>query len=55
MLPGAHPTPLRPYAEATCLFTSTPTEDFVIHRHDTLTVLSACSGHGAKFAPSSAA
>ncbi|MBT2534446.1 FAD-dependent oxidoreductase [Arthrobacter sp. ISL-48] len=47
-LPGLDP---EPYAEATCLFTNTPTEDFVIDRAGNLTVLSPCSGHGAKFAP----
>ncbi|MCU1567954.1 MAG: Sarcosine oxidase, partial [Pseudarthrobacter sp.] len=47
-LPGLDP---EPYAETTCLFTNTPTEDFVIDRAENLTVLSPCSGHGAKFAP----
>ena len=47
-LPGLDP---EPYAETTCLFTNTPDEDFVIDRADNLTVLSPCSGHGAKFAP----
>ncbi|WP_424463599.1 FAD-dependent oxidoreductase [Pseudoclavibacter helvolus] len=47
-LPGVDPAP---YAETTCLFTTTPTEDFVIDRVDNLVVLSACSGHGGKFAP----
>lgn len=47
-LPGLEP---EPYAETTCLFTSTPNEDFVIDGVDGVTVLSACSGHGAKFAP----
>lgn len=47
-LPGLDP---EPYAETTCLFTNTPNEDFVIDRVDNLTVLSPCSGHGAKFAP----
>ncbi|WP_043674466.1 FAD-dependent oxidoreductase, partial [Clavibacter michiganensis] len=47
-LPGVEPVP---YAEATCLFTSTPTEDFVIDRVDGITLVSPCSGHGAKFAP----
>ncbi|GAB3270710.1 FAD-dependent oxidoreductase [Kineosporia babensis] len=47
-LPGLEP---EPYAETTCLFTNTPTEDFVIDGMDGVTVLSACSGHGAKFAP----
>lgn len=47
-VPGVVP---EPYNEATCLFTNTPTEDFVIERVEGITVLSACSGHGAKFAP----
>ncbi|MCO1337406.1 sarcosine oxidase [Kocuria polaris] len=47
-LPGLVP---EPYAETTCLFTNTPTEDFVIDECDGITVLSACSGHGGKFAP----
>lgn len=47
-LPGLVP---QPYAESTCLFTVTPTEDFVIDAVAGVTVLSACSGHGAKFAP----
>jgi sarcosine oxidase len=47
-LPGLVP---EPYAETTCLFTNTPTEDFVLDRCDGITVVSPCSGHGAKFAP----
>ncbi|MEV7636796.1 FAD-dependent oxidoreductase [Pseudarthrobacter enclensis] len=47
-LPGLDP---EPYAETTCLFTNTPTEDFLIDRADNLTIVSPCSGHGAKFAP----
>ncbi|WP_461188827.1 FAD-dependent oxidoreductase [Arthrobacter sp. Z4-13] len=47
-LPGLVP---EPYAETTCLFTNTPTEDFILDRADGITVLSPCSGHGAKFAP----
>ena len=47
-LPGLDP---EPYAETTCLFTNTPTEDFVIDRAENLTIVSPCSGHGAKFAP----
>lgn len=47
-LPGLAP---EPYAETTCLFTKTPTEDFILDRCDGITVLSPCSGHGAKFAP----
>lgn len=47
-LPGLVP---EPYAETTCLFTNTPTEDFLIDGIDGITIVSACSGHGAKFAP----
>jgi sarcosine oxidase len=47
-LPGLDP---EPYAETTCLFTNTPNEDFIIDRVHNLTILSPCSGHGAKFAP----
>lgn len=47
-LPGLVP---EPYAETTCLFTNTPTEDFVIDEAGGVVVVSACSGHGAKFAP----
>ncbi|MFP3637366.1 hypothetical protein SB677_21675, partial [Bacillus sp. SIMBA_033] len=47
-LPGLIP---EPYAETTCLFTNTPTEDFILDRADGITLLSPCSGHGAKFAP----
>lgn len=47
-LPGLVP---EPYAETTCLFTNTPHDDFVVDRADGITVLSPCSGHGAKFAP----
>ncbi|WP_262107394.1 FAD-dependent oxidoreductase [Arthrobacter sp. Marseille-P9274] len=47
-VPGLVP---EPYAETTCLFTNTPTEDFVIDTADGVTILSPCSGHGAKFAP----
>jgi len=47
-LPGLHP---EPYAETTCLFTSTPNDDFLIDGTDGITLVSPCSGHGAKFAP----
>lgn len=47
-LPGVVP---EPYAETTCIFTNTPTEDFVFDRCEGITVVSPCSGHGAKFAP----
>ena len=40
-----------PYAEATCLYTSTANEDFVIDRVGPVVIASPCSGHGAKFAP----
>jgi sarcosine oxidase len=39
------------YAETTCLFTNTPDEHFVLDRAEGITVVSPCSGHGAKFAP----
>lgn len=47
-LPGLDPTPR---GETTCLYTVTPTEDFVLDRVGPLVVCSPCSGHGAKFAP----
>jgi sarcosine oxidase len=47
-VPGLVP---EPYAETTCLFTNTPSEDFVIDGRDGITIVSPCSGHGAKFAP----
>lgn len=47
-LPGLDPTPRR---EATCLYTQTPSEDFLLDRVGSLVVCSPCSGHGAKFAP----
>ena len=47
-LPGLEATP---FAETTCLYTSTPSEDFLIDRVGPLVVVSACSGHGAKLAP----
>ncbi len=47
-LPGLDPTPR---GEATCLYTRTPTEDFLIDRVGPVVVCSPCSGHGAKFAP----
>jgi sarcosine oxidase len=40
-----------PYAETTCLYTSTPNEDFVLDRVGPVVIASPCSGHGAKFAP----
>lgn len=47
-LPGLDPQPV---AEATCLYTTTPDEDFVLDRHGPLVIVSPCSGHGAKFTP----
>ena len=47
-LPGLDPTPR---AEATCLYTETPSEDFLVDRVGDLVICSPCSGHGAKFAP----
>jgi sarcosine oxidase len=37
--------------ETTCLYTTTASEDFILDRRGPLVVASACSGHGAKFAP----
>ena len=47
-LPGLDPTPRN---SSTCLYTRTPSEDFVLDRDGDLVVCSTCSGHGAKFAP----
>jgi sarcosine oxidase len=47
-LPGLDPAPR---SEATCLYTETPSEDFILDRVGDLVVCSPCSGHGAKFAP----
>ncbi|MCW4466775.1 FAD-dependent oxidoreductase [Glutamicibacter sp. MNS18] len=47
-LPGLEPAP---YAETTCIFSSTPTEDFIMDQVEGITIISPCSGHGAKFGP----
>ena len=47
-VPGLVP---EPHHEGTCLYTNTPTEDFVVDRFEGLVVVSPSSGHGAKFAP----
>ena len=47
-LPGLHPEPV---GEVTCLYTTTASEDFILDREGPFVVCSACSGHGAKFAP----
>ena len=39
------------YAESTCLFTNVPRDDMIIDSADGITILSPCSGQGAKFAP----
>ncbi|KHD78044.1 FAD-dependent oxidoreductase [Actinoplanes utahensis] len=46
-LPGLEPEPV---AAASCLYTSTPDEDFVLDRVGPVVLASPCSGHGAKFA-----
>jgi glycine/D-amino acid oxidase-like deaminating enzyme len=47
-MPGLVP---EPFAEATCLYTSTKNDDFILDRVGPIVVCSPCSGHGAKFAP----
>jgi sarcosine oxidase len=47
-LPGLDP---RPVSDLSCLYTSTASEDFILDRHGPFVICSACSGHGAKFAP----
>jgi monomeric sarcosine oxidase len=40
-----------PVGEVTCLYTATASDDFVLDRRGPFVICSACSGHGAKFAP----
>ncbi|MDQ4038336.1 MAG: N-methyl-L-tryptophan oxidase [Actinomycetota bacterium] len=47
-LPGVAPEPI---TEATCLYTTTPTEDFVLGRYGPIVVAAGFSGHGFKFTP----
>jgi sarcosine oxidase len=47
-VPGLNPAPVN---EATCLYTWTANEDFILDRSGPFVVASPCSGHGAKFAP----
>ncbi len=47
-LPGVDPAAT---TETTCLYTTTPTEDFVVDRVGPVVVASPCSGHGFKFSP----
>jgi sarcosine oxidase len=37
--------------ETTCLYSTTPTEDFVIERRGPLVIAAGFSGHGFKFTP----
>ena len=41
----------RPLRAETCLYTNIERDRFVIERHGSIVVCSACSGHGFKFAP----
>jgi glycine/D-amino acid oxidase-like deaminating enzyme len=47
-LPGLDSQPVN---EFTCLYTTTASEDFILDRQGPFVIASACSGHGAKFAP----
>jgi sarcosine oxidase len=47
-LPGAVPEPVR---VDSCLYTTTPDEQFVLRRVGRIVACSACSGHGFKFVP----
>lgn len=40
-----------PVSETTCLYTTTPTEDFVVDRFGPIVVAAGFSGHGFKFTP----
>jgi monomeric sarcosine oxidase len=48
-LPGLDNSKMR--SESTCLYTTTVNEDFILDRQGPFVIASACSGHGAKFAP----
>jgi sarcosine oxidase len=47
-LPGLDSQPVN---ELSCLYTWTANEDFILDRQGPFVISSACSGHGAKFAP----
>jgi monomeric sarcosine oxidase len=47
-LTGLNPDPV---GEVSCLYTATGSEDFILDRQGPFVICSACSGHGAKFAP----
>lgn len=38
-------------ADETCLYTNAPSDEFILERQGDIVVVSACSGHGFKFAP----
>lgn len=40
-----------PFAEGLCISTNTPDRSFILKRDQGFTIVSPCSGHGAKFAP----
>jgi sarcosine oxidase len=46
--PGLDPAPVFP---ATCLYTNTENDDFLLDRVGDVVIVSPCSGHGFKFAP----
>lgn len=48
LMPGLEPAP---GSAATCLYTNTADESFIIERRGPIVVGSACSGHGFKFVP----
>ena len=48
LMPGLEPVPT---SAATCLYTNTPDESFIVERRGPIVVGSACSGHGFKFVP----
>jgi sarcosine oxidase len=41
----------QPHRAETCMYTKTDDESFILERHGSIVVGSACSGHGFKFAP----
>jgi monomeric sarcosine oxidase len=47
-LPGLSSQPVN---DLSCLYTKTSSEDFILDRQGPFVIASACSGHGAKFAP----
>ena len=47
-LPGVQP---HVASVGTCLYTTSPTADFVLERRGPVIAVSACSGHGFKFTP----